>query len=106
MWTSRSDGDAIQIEDTTRSPGHGVSGRDDADEIERIGSGQRHQIQGRRAAANVTQESDGVLERKLLPRGQGEEAPAAQLAARLAAAVDRDPARAMAVAMLVFYSRA
>ena len=86
----RRDGDAIEIEDTTRSPGHGLPGGDDAGQVERIGTGQRHQFQGLGAAAHLAQESDRLGERELLPRGQGEEAPAAQLAARLAAAVDRD----------------
>ena len=38
----RRDGDAIQIKDTTGSPRHRVSGGDDADQVERIGTGQRH----------------------------------------------------------------
>ena len=86
----RRDGDAIEIEDATRSPGHRLPGGDDAGQVERIGTGQRHQLQGLGAAAHLAQESDRLGERELLPRGQGEEAPAAQLAARLAAAVDRD----------------
>jgi hypothetical protein len=67
----RRDGDAIQIEDTTRSPGHRVSGRNDADEIERIGSGWRDQLLGCRATAHLAQEANRLGKRELFPRGGG-----------------------------------
>ena len=85
----RRDGDAIEIEDAA-SVGHRGSGREDPDEVERIAADSDTISPEACLAAHRAREPDRLGERELLARSQGDEARAAQLTARLPAAIDQD----------------
>jgi len=88
----RRDGDAIEIEDAA-SVGHRGSGREDPDEVERIAADSDTISPEACLVAHRAQEPDRLGERELLARSQGDEARAAQLTARLPAAIDQDESR-------------
>src|SRR5262245_15957237 len=64
--------------------------REDADQVERIDRAQHQELVERRLLANRAQATDRVRGGELLAAEAGDESPAADLAARLEAAVDAD----------------
>jgi hypothetical protein len=70
--------------------GHARFGREDADQIQRVGRAQHHQLAGLLALAHRAQPPDRVGGGELLAAEAGDEAPAADLAARFQPSVDPD----------------
>src|SRR5580693_3505263 len=84
----RSDWQTVPVDHPIRGErGKPLSGRQDADEIERIGARQRHPLIRRWPPADLPQQSDRVRKRELLARETGDESAAANLPPRLEPAV-------------------
>ena len=82
------DRDAVAIENAiARQCRQPRSGREDAGEIQRIGSRQRDQRPGLSLAPYLAQFADGLGQSKLLTRKAGDEPAAADVAARFELAV-------------------
>ena len=64
------------------------AGGQDADEVQRVGAGQRHEGVGARLAPDLAQHADRLRQRELLAGKAGDEAAAADFAARFEPAID------------------
>src|ERR1700733_10204652 len=78
------DGHTVAVQQAVAAQrGQALSRGDDAEEIERIGAGQRHVVPFLRSAPRLAQQRDRLGQRVLLAAEALDEAPAAQLTARL-----------------------